>query len=60
MIKTAGRLGFAWMFTWIVPSINVLWLPLAAWSMSLGCVRRIVFQAVGERVLGFSNTLTDS
>ncbi|WP_244095796.1 phosphatase PAP2 family protein [Rhodoferax ferrireducens] len=34
MIKTAGRLGFAWTLTWIVISIDVLWLLLAGWSVS--------------------------
>ncbi|ABD68534.1 putative membrane protein [Rhodoferax ferrireducens T118] len=34
VIKTAGRLGFAWTLTWIVISIDVLWLLLAGWSVS--------------------------
>lgn len=60
VIKTAGRLGFAWTLTWIVLRVDVLWLLLAEGSKALGCVRLVVFQAVGVRVLGSSNTLTDS
>jgi hypothetical protein len=60
VIKTAGRLGVAWTLTWIVLSIDVLWLLLADGSKSLGCIRLVVFQALGVRVLGFSSTLTDS
>lgn len=33
-IKVAGQLGVAWTLTWIVLSIDVLWLLLAGWSVS--------------------------